>query len=178
MLGSASGLDYSLATVQAGNWLADWRATVDKRPREEKANRSHKHALVVMMASSLLGCTNKSIASRSGEMIVPLYLKMVRHVYNTMSSLGPTVQRKALTTQKESSWGPPEYLGLKVLALWEGTEGLGFVHPAEEIAVVGPNSSLLLVSGHTYGEVNKETEPDFTRRVWWDVEIQFTEVRL
>jgi len=44
--------------------------------------------------------------------------------------------------------------------------------------VVGPNSSLLLVSGHTYGEVNKETEPDFTRRVWWDVEIQFTEVRL
>lgn len=42
-------------------------------------------------------------------------------------------------------------------SLWAGTEELEFFQPEDEVAVVGPNSSLHALHSHIYREVSKET---------------------
>ncbi|CAM4642708.1 unnamed protein product [Caretta caretta] len=66
---------YRLETEWLGSSSAekDLRVTVD-----EKLDMSQQYALVAKKANSILGCISRNIASRLRDVIIPLYLALVR----------------------------------------------------------------------------------------------------
>lgn len=64
-------------TIQAGASLAGSNSPgsdlVKSRPR-----RSQHHALGAMKVNSVLGCVNRTIASRSSKVIIPPYSALIR----------------------------------------------------------------------------------------------------
>jgi len=47
---------------------------------DHKLNTSQQCALVAKKANSILGCSNRSLASRPGEVVTHLYLALVRQL--------------------------------------------------------------------------------------------------
>ncbi|PKU27598.1 hypothetical protein llap_22098 [Limosa lapponica baueri] len=57
---------------------------------DEKLNMSRKHALAAQKGNCMLGCIKRSVASRSREEILPLYLALVRpHLQCCVQLWGP-----------------------------------------------------------------------------------------
>ncbi|KAK4813802.1 hypothetical protein QYF61_026384 [Mycteria americana] len=100
---------YRLRTDQLGSSSAgrDLGILVDS-----KLNISHLCALAVKTASSLLGCINRTIASRPTGGIIPFYSALVRPHLDPVSSIGCPKTRQT-TNWKKFSRGPPRQSGDK-----------------------------------------------------------------
>uniref|UniRef100_A0A8C3F1V3 Reverse transcriptase domain-containing protein n=1 Tax=Chrysemys picta bellii TaxID=8478 RepID=A0A8C3F1V3_CHRPI len=98
---------YKLGTEWLGSSSAekDVGVTVD-----EKLDMSQQCVLVAKKANGTLGCISRSIASRSRDMIIPLYLTLGL-IWSTVSSFGPHTTRRMWKNWEESSREQQKRLG-------------------------------------------------------------------
>lgn len=82
-------------------------------------------ALAPKTANSILGCTNRNIASKVMEVIVLLYMARIRPCQDTACSSEASILERLITWSK-SVGGSPRWLGLEHLRSEERLRELGF----------------------------------------------------
>jgi len=101
----APGEEQPHAPVQAGVDLQSSSVEDDLGVLVDKLTMSQQRALVARKASGILGCTKRIVASRSREVLFPLYSALVSPMWSTVSSSGLPSSRKVRSYWRESRGG-------------------------------------------------------------------------
>lgn len=126
---------------------------------DSKLHVHQPRTLATKIARSILVCMNKNAASRSREVIIPLYSSFSR----LHPVLVPPGTRKILMNW--SSAEATKVVGAGGQALWGEGEGVGLAQPAEGEALGVPNSSLPVLTRRSSRKWSQTCHSDMWQRM-------------